>query len=155
MSYSPSLCEMWLQISAEDVYKSLSVMGILPPKHALPLLRQFCVAPCITAHAEEVVSEYAVGFSMLSLYSKLELVLDKLAMPSISDEELDLHTRTSLKCLTIFPVLSLLALVDMGRLQKHTPVHVILVPRISSRLKEGEACINQLLDYATVVTWAM
>jgi hypothetical protein len=130
-------------------------MGIFPPERAIPDLRQLCVGPCITAHTQAGVSDYAIASSVLALYNKLELLLDQLAMPSASDEKLDFRSQVSLKCVNIFPVLALLALADMPRLQRHTPIDLITVPRINDRFRDGDACINQLLDHATLVTWAM
>ncbi|EXJ88619.1 hypothetical protein A1O1_05549 [Capronia coronata CBS 617.96] len=129
-------------------------MGILPLEHNDPSIRQLCVAPGITAHIDNV-EEYIVAFSVLALCTKFEAICEKLAMPSAADDRLDVEAQLSLKFLNIAPVLSALALVDMGRLHSHTAINVIKVSRIKAQFKHADTVTHEILPTATLVTWTI
>lgn len=129
-------------------------MGILPPKHRLFALRQLCLSPCITADLENI-SEYVMGFSMLTLFCKLELICDKLTTHSTVDPALEPRVQISLQVASVAPVLSLLALADIRRLQSRAAMNVIKVTKIKQNFQPREITVVQLLQNATLMTWVI
>ncbi|EXJ78062.1 hypothetical protein A1O3_09223 [Capronia epimyces CBS 606.96] len=130
-------------------------MELLPLKCTGLRLRQLYMAPGITAHIDKV-EEYIVAFSFLALYRKFEAICDKLAMPSLCDPILGLEAQLSLKFINVAPVLSALALLQMGRLNCHTAVNVIKVARTSPHhFTPGETVNSEILPTALLVTWAI
>ncbi|KAL2426389.1 hypothetical protein ABEF95_001285 [Exophiala dermatitidis] len=114
-------------------------------------MRQISVAPGITAHINNMDDHaLAVSFAMLEL--KVQLICMKMAMPSESDRRLGLDAQICLKFANIAPVLSALALNDMGRLDTHTAVDVIKVAKVKANYTLGETAISDVLPMAALVT---
>lgn len=117
-------------------------------------MRQFSVAPGITAHINNM-DDHALAVSYTMLELKVQLICRKMAMPSEADRRLGLDTQMCLKLANIAPVLSALALLDMGRLDSHTAVDVIKVAKIKSSYTPGETATSDVLPMASIVTWAL
>ncbi|KAJ4505449.1 hypothetical protein HRR78_007703 [Exophiala dermatitidis] len=114
-------------------------------------MRQFSVAPGITAHINNM-DDHALAVSYTMLELKVQLICRKMAMPSEADRRLGLDTQMCLKLANIAPVLSALALLDMGRLDSHTAVDVIKVAKIKSSYTPGETATSDVLPMASIVT---
>lgn len=101
---------------------------ILLPQAARSVL-EICVAPCITARAEHL-SAYVIGFSLLGQYNKFEKLCKKLAKQPATEEKLSAQAQLSLGLLNVAPVLSCLAILDIQRLQSHTSIDAITIPKM-------------------------
>ncbi|KAI1622680.1 hypothetical protein EDD37DRAFT_484718 [Exophiala viscosa] len=134
------------------MYSKYSIMDILPPADSLSHLSQLCVSPFITGHIENG-TEFVLGFSMFALSSKLELILKQLEKLPMMDKIVTSDASLARIFMSVAPVLSALAILDIQRLTRHRSIDAIEVSRVVPDPKPGNITITGMTVTATLFTW--
>ncbi|KAI1613765.1 hypothetical protein EDD36DRAFT_206759 [Exophiala viscosa] len=134
------------------MYSKYSIMDILPPADSLSHLSQLCVSPFITGHIENG-TEFVLGFSMFALSSKLELILKQLEKLPMMDKIVTSDASLARIFMSVAPVLSALAILDIQRLTRHRSIDAIEVSRVVPDPKPGNITITGMIVTATLFTW--
>ncbi|KIV77159.1 hypothetical protein PV11_08983 [Exophiala sideris] len=134
------------------MFSKYSIVDVLPPANSLSHLSELCVSPFLTGHIDNG-TEFVLGFSVFALSSKLELILKKMerlpAMHNIVTSDASLARRF----MSIAPVLSALAILDIQRLTQHTSIGAIEVSRIVPHQEPGTITVVGMTVTATMFTW--
>ncbi|KAK5027544.1 hypothetical protein LTR13_009476 [Exophiala sideris] len=131
------------------MFSKYSIVDILPPANSLSHLSELCVSPFITGHIDNG-TEFVLGFSVFALSSKLELILRQMErLPAMHNIDASLARRF----MSIAPVLSALAILDIQRLTQHTSIGAIEVSRIVPHQEPGTITVVGMTVTATMFTW--
>lgn len=106
----------------------------------------------MTAHIAKG-TEFVLDFSILALYGKLDLILRSIGKLSMVDNVVATDANLALRFMSLAPVLSMLALVDVQRLTQDTSINVIGVSKIVHNSRKGGTTIDRMTVTATIYTW--
>jgi hypothetical protein len=128
------------------------IMGIPPSSGIRSHLSNLCVSPFLTAHIAKG-TDFVLSFSIFALYAKLDLILRSIKPLCMMDNMVATDADLALRFMSLAPVLSILALVDIQRLTRHTSINVVEVSRIMHTSRRGDTTIDRMTVTATIYTW--
>lgn len=134
------------------MFSKYSIMDILPPADSLSRLSELCVSPFITGHIENG-TEFVLGFSIFALSSKLELIIKQMERLPMMDNIVTSDASLARSFMSVAPVLSALAILDIQRLTHHTSIDAIEVSRIVRHQEPGTITVVGMTVTATIFTW--